>query len=232
MALDRTSGYDMLVQLSETELNDQLATAFLAGGIIPPSMTLPVAIGPVTGTADLPVQHADRRSRPAAPARLTVPFANSQLAITAPCGDAGSARRHDRRRRRHRGAGAGREPDRHDGLQHRSPTVTVTFDAASQAILAPALAVAGLTLAQAQTMVADIVLQQLRTGIGRLDLTPPIPVVDDTDPTTIYDIDVTTINDTTAADRDASSSACGWRATPAATSTSRRPTSSPGTSRS
>jgi hypothetical protein len=42
MALDRTSGFDMLVQISETELNDQLATAFVAGGLIPPSMSLPV----------------------------------------------------------------------------------------------------------------------------------------------------------------------------------------------
>jgi len=78
----------------------------------------------------------------------------------------------------------------------------VIFDAASVAILTPALTVAGLTIAQAQNLVAGIVLTQLQTGIGRLDLTPPIPVVDDTDPTTLFDIDVTTINDTTAADRD------------------------------
>ena len=30
MALDRTSGFDMLVQVSETEINNQLAAAFLA----------------------------------------------------------------------------------------------------------------------------------------------------------------------------------------------------------
>src|SRR5688572_1522449 len=47
-----------------------------------------------------------------------------------------------------------------------------------------------------------IILTQLQTGVNRLDLTPPIPVVDDTDPLTVFDIDVTTINDTSAADRD------------------------------
>jgi len=85
MALDRTSGYDMLVQISETELNDQLATAFVAGGLIPPSMTLPINTGGVVGTATLlfgtPVADLDR---PRPRLGLTLPFANSQFAITSP----------------------------------------------------------------------------------------------------------------------------------------------------
>jgi hypothetical protein len=83
-----------------------------------------------------------------------------------------------------------------------APTVTVAFDPASVSILQPALAATGLTIAQVQNMVAGMVSTQLQTSIGRLDLTPPIPVVDDADPTTLFDIDVTTINDTSAADRD------------------------------
>jgi len=85
MALDRTSGYDMLVQISESELNDQLETAFVAGGLIPPSMTLPISSGGVTGTATVlfgtPVADLDR---PRPRLGLTLPFANSQFAVTAP----------------------------------------------------------------------------------------------------------------------------------------------------
>ena len=89
MALDRTSGYDMLVQVSEAELNDQLATAFVAGGLIPPSMTLPVAVGPVVGTADLmlgtPIADLDR---PRPSLGLTIPFANSRRVMSCEPGNA------------------------------------------------------------------------------------------------------------------------------------------------
>lgn len=87
-------------------------------------------------------------------------------------------------------------------FSHSAPDVAVAFDAASVALLQPALAAAGLTIAQVRAMVAGNVLGQLQTAIGRLDLTPPIPVVDDTDATTVFDIDVTTINDASAADGD------------------------------
>jgi len=204
MALDRTSGYDMLVQISEGELNDQLATAFVAGGLIPPSMTVPVAVGPVTGTAEFlfgtPIADLDR---PRPSLGLTIPFANSQFVITAPVATTlaplgGTIVIVDTIEVIVQGTNQIVTMDFGTG----SPAVTVTFDAASQTVLQPALAAAGLTLAQAQTTVAGIVLQQLRTGTGRLDLTPPIPVVDDADPATIFDLDVTTINDTSAADRD------------------------------
>jgi hypothetical protein len=204
MALDRTSGYDMLVQISETELNDQLATAFVAGGIIPPSLTLPVNIGPVTGTADLlfgtPIADLDR---PRPNLGLTIPFANSQFVITAPVATTlsplgGAIVIVDAIGVILQGSTQIVSMDFNSG----APTVTVSFNTASQTTLQPALTAAGLTLAQVETMVAGIVLQQLQTAIGRIDLTPAIPVVDDTDPTTIFDLDVTTINDMTAADRD------------------------------
>jgi len=68
-----------------------------------------------------------------------------------------------------------------------APDVTVVFDTASAALLAPLLAAAGLTIAQVQKMTAGVVLDQLQNSIGRLDLTPPIPVTDDADATTVFD---------------------------------------------
>lgn len=204
MALDRTSGYDMLVQISESELNDQLETAFLAGGMIPPSMTLPINAGGVTGTANVlfstPVADLDR---PRPQLGLTLPFANSQFVVTAPLPLTlsplgGTIEIVDAIEVIVQGSNQIVTLDFNNG----APAVTVTFDTASVALLQPALTVAGLTIAQVQNMVAGTVLTQLQTVMGRLDLTPPIPVVDDTDPTTVFDIDVTTINDTTAADRD------------------------------
>lgn len=204
MALDRTSGFDMLVQISEAELNNQLATAFLAGGAIPPSMSVPVNTGGVIGTADIsfntPIADLDR---PRPQMGLTLPFANSQLQLTAPvpltiAPLGGTIVIVDSIVMITQGSNQLATMDFNAG----APTVTVVFDAASAALLAPLLAAAGLTVAQAQNMMAGVVLTQLQTGIGRLDLTPPIPVTDDADATTVFDISVTTVNDTSALDRD------------------------------
>src|SRR6266704_838617 len=86
MALDRTSGFDMLVQVSEQELNTQLATAFLAGTVFPASLSVPVTMGGgAAGTASLnfatPTLDLDR---PRPQVGLTVPFTNSQLELTSP----------------------------------------------------------------------------------------------------------------------------------------------------
>lgn len=204
MAQDRTSGFDMLVQVSETELNTQLATNFLAGAAFPSSMQVPIAFGGLVGAADLnfgtPIVDLDR---PRPQMGITVPFANSQLQVTAPVALTlaplgGTITIVDTIEVIVQGTNQIATMDFTSG----APTVTVVFDAASQIVLAPALAAAGLTLAQAQNLMAGAVQQELQTGIGRVDLTPPIPVVDDTNPTTIFDMDVTTLNDTTAADRD------------------------------
>ncbi|MBK8456365.1 MAG: hypothetical protein IPL47_03975 [Phyllobacteriaceae bacterium] len=204
MAQDRTASYDMLVQISEAEINSQLETAFLAGLIFPPSMVIPVAVGAVQGSANLnfSVPTADL-DRPRPGIGLTLPFDNSALDITSPVPAtlaplAGTITIVDAIEVIAQGANQIVTVDFTNG----APVVTVAFDAASQALLAPALALAGLSQAQTDAIVAQMVVQQLQTGVGRIDLSPPIPVVDDTDPTTIFDIDVTTVNDTTAADRD------------------------------
>ncbi len=203
MAQDRTSGFDMLVQVSENELNNQLATAFLAGSVFPSSISVPVNTGGVTGTANLnfstPVADLDR---PRPRMGLTVPFLNSQLQITSPVAITlaplgGAITIVDNIEMITQGSSQLAAVDFDNGAD-----VNVVFDSASQAILAPALAAAGLSLAQAQNLMAGVILQQLQNQISRIDLTPPIPVRDDTDPTTIFDMDVTTINDTTVADRD------------------------------
>ena len=203
MALDRTSGYDMLVQVSETEINDQLETLFLAGGLIPPSMTLPVNTGGITGSATVlfgtPVADFDR---PRPQMGLTLPFSNSQFDITAPlplmlAPLGGTIIVVDTIEVIAQGGDQFVSLDFNSG----APNVTVAFDTASATLLQPALTASGLTLAQVQNLVAAAVLTQLQT-IGRLDLAGPIAVTDDTDPTTVFDIDVTTINDTSAADRD------------------------------
>ncbi|MEK6375580.1 MAG: hypothetical protein AABO58_23120 [Acidobacteriota bacterium] len=204
MALDRTSGFDMLVQISETELNNQLATLFLAGSGFPTMLSVPINMGAVVGTATLnfgtPTADLDR---PRPQMGLTLPFTNSQLQVTAPLPATlaplgGTITIVDAIEMITQGTNQIATMDFNNG----APNVTVFFDVPSQAILAPALAAAGLTLAQAQNLMAGFVVQQLQTSMGRLDLTPPIPVVDDADPTTVFDIDVTTVNDTSVSDRD------------------------------
>ena len=204
MALDRTSGFDMLVQISENELNNQLATAFLAGGTIPTSMSVPFSASGVVGTADInfntPVADLDR---PRPRMGLTIPFTGSQLQITspipitiAPLG--GTITVVDRIQMISQGTNQIATLDFNSG----APDVSVVLDATSVALLAPLLAATGQTTDQVQNMMAGFVLTQLQTSIGRLDLTPPIPVTDDADATTVFDIDVTTVNDTSALDRD------------------------------
>ena len=204
MALDRTAGFDMLVQISENELNNQIATLFLAGERFPPTMNVPVNQGGVVGTATLnfttPVADLDR---PRPSVGLTIPFVNSQLQITAPVATtlaplAGIITIVDQIEMITVGGTQIATMDFNNG----APVVTVAFDAASQVVLGPSLAAAGLTLAQAQNIMAAAVVTQLQTGLGRFDLSPAIPVFDDADPTTVFDLDVTTVNDVTAADRD------------------------------
>ncbi len=204
MALDRTSGFDMLVQISETELNSQLETAFLAGTIFPPAISVPITSGGVSGRAELnfdtPIADLDR---PRPRMGLTLPFAESQLEITAPLpltvsplgGDITIV---DSIVMRSEGGTQIASMDFTDG----APDVSVEFDSDSASRLAPLLAAAGLSINQAQNMMAGIVLQQLQNEIQQMDLTPPIPVTDDADATTVFDIDVTTVNDTSAVDRD------------------------------
>jgi hypothetical protein len=203
MAQDRTSGYDVLLQISESEINSQLETQFVAGGPIPTSMSIPVTASGLSGTATVlfgtPTADLDR---PRPQMGLTLPFHDSQFAVTtpipitlAPLG--GTILVVQPIEVLTQGSNQIVSLNFNDAM----PAVTVTFDSASATVLAPALAAAGLTLGQAQNLVAGAIVTQLQGPVGRFDLTPPIPVVDDNDPTTVFDIDATTINDTSGPDR-------------------------------
>ncbi|MBD8871160.1 hypothetical protein [Nocardioides donggukensis] len=204
MALDRTSGFDMLVQISEQEINSQLAAAFLSGTVFPPSLSLPVTMGGATGTADINFQTPTLDlDRPRPQVGLTLPFAGSQLALTAPvpltvAPLGGTIVIVDAVQIVSEAGGQAAVIDFTSG----APTVTVDFDAASETRLAPLLAAVGMSIAQAENTVAGLVLAQLQSTVQRVLLTPFIPVVDDTSPTTIFDLAVTTVNDLSAADRD------------------------------
>jgi len=204
MALDRTSGFDLLVQISEAEINSQLETKFLAGMLFPMSLQVPVNSNGVVGVADLnfatPVADFDR---PRPRMGLVVPFVNSQLTLTSPAAITvaplgGTITIVDSIEVVTRGSTQTATLDFKTG----APAVSVVFDAASQALLVPLLAAAGFNINQAQNLMAGLVLNQLQSAVGHLDLTPAIPVADDTDPTTVFNFDVTTINDTSAIDAD------------------------------
>ena len=118
MALDRTAGFDMLVQVSETEINTQLATAFLAGGVFPTALTVPIAASGVTGTANLRLLHAIDRPGPTPPAArahcaVYELAAAHQRALTP---DDRTPQRHNRDRRK-----------RGDGDRKRQPACRARF---------------------------------------------------------------------------------------------------------
>lgn len=205
MSQDRTGGFDLIIQLSENELNAQAAAAFAAGTFFPSSFSTPVAAMGVTGRIDLnlntPLVDLDR---PRPQMGLTIPFSNSQFEITAPLALtitplSGSIVIVDAVQMRN---GAGTQQAVMD-FTAGAPSVTVTFSTATRALLSPLLATVGATVAQAEIEFANQVRSQLVASVQRLPITPPIPVQDDSDPLTPFSIDVTTVNDTSSADRDA-----------------------------
>jgi hypothetical protein len=205
MAQDRTSGFDMLVQISETELNNQVAAAAASGALFPSSISRPISAFGVTGQLDLnlglPVVDLDR---PRPQMGFTVPFSDAQLQITSPvpitiAPMSGTILIVDAVQMRSLGASQQAVIDFTAG----APAVTVTFSAATVALLTPILATLGITVAQAQLELANQVRTSLVNDVQRMALTPAIPVADDTDPLTPFAIEVTTVNDATAADRDA-----------------------------
>lgn len=205
MAQDRTAGFDLMVQISENEINAQLALAFAAGLVIPQSLAIPFDAFGASGMLDLnlhtPVADLDR---PPPRLGLTVPFSGAQLDLQSPLplvvGPlAGSIVVVDALQVHSSGGTQQVVLDFQDGM----PSVTVSFDAASAATLAPLLATLGVSLTTAQNQVAELVRSHLATQVQRMPLTPAIPVADDSDPLTPFRIEATTVNDSSAADRDA-----------------------------
>lgn len=205
MAQDRTAGFDILIQVSESEINAQLAAAFASGTMFPPELSSPIDAFGITGTAMLsfrtPVMDLDR---PRPRVGITVPFRDSQLEILtpvpatiAPLG--GTIVIEDAVQMRTTGANQQAVIDFTAG----APTVTVTFDAATVALLTPLLSGFGITIAMVQNQMATIVRDRLVDDVQRIPMTPPIAVANDNDPLTPFNFEVTTVNDLSAADRDA-----------------------------
>ncbi|MBK8621765.1 MAG: hypothetical protein IPN79_08370 [Saprospiraceae bacterium] len=204
MALDRTGGFDLLVQLSESEINEQIAAASIMGTLFPTSINIPIASPAFSGSADINFGTPTINFDPAPRVELRVPFSNSQLNITAPIPLiisplGGMITITDTLEVVNQGSSMQIAMNFNNG----TPTVTVAFDASSAALLAPLLAAAGMTLADAQNIVAGMVLSNLQTTNGGLfALSPEIPVADDNDPTTIFNFEVRPFNDNSALDRD------------------------------
>lgn len=205
MAQDRTSGFDILIQISESEINNQVSAAFASGLMFPTSLSTPINAFGFTGTLDLNFSTlVVDLDRPRPQMGITVGFSNSQLEITAPIVSiiaplAGEILIVDAVQMRTQGATQQAVIDFTIG----APTVAVTFNPATGVLLMPILANLGVTLAMVQNQMAAVLRDSLAKEIQRLPLTPAIPVADDSDPITPFSIDVTTVNDTSSTDRDA-----------------------------
>lgn len=206
MSANNTEGFNILIQLNEEELNEQAADAFAAGGLFAPEIITDFSYGGATGTLTLnlltPIIDLDR---PSPSIGITVPFQGSQLAITAPLpltlSPLGGTITIVDRVQVINGPGTQQAAiDFTDGL----PQVVVALDAASEALLSPLLSVAGITLDQVLNQMSAEVQQRLVNDIERFPITPAIPVSSDTeDPMVVSSFEVGTVNDTSAADRDA-----------------------------
>lgn len=206
MSANNTEGFNILIQLSEEELNEQAADAFSAGDLFAPEIITDFSYGGATGTLILnlltPIIDLDR---PSPSIGITVPFQGSQLEITAPlpltlAPLGGTITIVDRVQVINDTGTQQAAIDFTDGL----PQVVVALDAASETLLAPLLSLVGITLDQVLNQMAAEVLQRLVNDIERFPITPPIPVASGSaDPLTVSSFDVGTVNDTSAADRDA-----------------------------
>ena len=206
MSANNTEGFNILVQLSENELNEQAADAFAAGDLFSPEIITDFSFGGASGTLTLnlltPIIDLDR---PTPSIGISVPFQGSQLAITAPIPLTlsplgGTITIVDRLQVINDTGTQQAAIDFTDGL----PQVIVALDAPSEALLTPLLSAAGMTLDQVLNQMSAEVQQRLVNDIERFAITPPIPVDSASDdPMVVSSFEVGTVNDTSAADRDA-----------------------------
>jgi hypothetical protein len=206
MSQDRTSGFDIVIQISENELNAQVSAAFASGLFFPSSFSAPVIALGLTGRMDLnlstPLVDLDR---PRPQLGLTIPFFNSQFEITAPLPLtatplSGTILIVDSVQMRD---GAGTQQAIMDFTAGAS-SVTLNFSPSTRSMMLPLLATVGVTVAQAEAEFANQVRNQLVMSVQRLPITPPIPVNDKSSLLfSTLNVQVTTVNDSSAADRDA-----------------------------
>lgn len=206
MAQNNTTGFDLMVQISEAELNGQIEAAFAAGELFTPEITSNFSFGGATGAVALnlltPILDLDR---PSPNLGITIRFTESQLQITAPIPLTiapldGTIEIVDRAEVRAVGGAQQAVLEFTDS----SPNVTISLSPASEALLAPLLAATGITLTQVLNQMATQVTATLANDIERLPLTPPIPVdADNEDPLVLNTFEVGTVNDMSTTNRDA-----------------------------
>jgi hypothetical protein len=206
MAQNLTAGFDLLVQVSEAELNRQTAARF-ASGALPAAIVAPFNEAGASGelTLNFATPAVDLDTATPRGLRVTYPFANSALAITAPIAVtfaplAGTVLIVDSMAVAATGGTSAVIMDFADGIAQ----VEVTFTPDSLAVLQPLMAATGLDEAQLRTLFADRVRTFLRDQLRTLALTPPIPTNPANDnPMLVTSFDVGTVNDPGALDRDA-----------------------------
>lgn len=212
MSQNLTAGFDIVLQLSEAEVNRQIAILF-ALGAIGGQINAPISVGGVSGTFSLifNTPTLDLDSNLQAGVRINLPFVNSQLQVTAPAQAtisplSGTILIEDSAEMQTVGGTQQAIVNFANGIA----SVTFTFSAASQTLLTPLLAPLGITVVQLQNTAASAVQTVFTNQVLNFPLSAQIPV----SPTNtncaaitiggnINGFVVDTINDLTAADRDA-----------------------------
>jgi hypothetical protein len=201
MSTNLTSGFDILIQLSEDEINNQIQELFLGGELeIPSSFNFPFNFPGFNGSANINLGMPEVFLDQASP-RVRIDFAveDSQIITSGiPIGGLG-------------GEISIEHPitvlDLPSAQQvvlnfaSATPSVNFTFDAFTTALITPVLP-AGITINNITDLVALEITDILINDIVQLSITPAIPT-STTDPMVPANISVKTLNDTSAADRDA-----------------------------
>ncbi len=197
MQRTRTSDFDALLQVSEDELNNQIANAFLTESLFPPIVSRTGEDSPIQATAFLNFRTptVDLAATPST-IRLIVDFSDSTLVIEAPQELAGEIT----------GLGGTIQIEERITTTEEDGEISIflnftdivdddiNLDFDTDSI--DALNQQGIPAEQARAEMRRILAETLGEDVRRMPLSPPVSA------DTISDIRVTTINDTNFTDRD------------------------------
>ena len=199
MSRENTGGFDLLIQISEDELNTQIQTLAAAGELsIPSSIESNFTMGTISGTAflnfDLPTVSLDA---PSPTLIIELPFRESRLDVGLVVDNLSGLIRIEHPITVHTDGNTQQALlDFTSGVGN----VVFDFDSASESILAPAILL-GITIPQMEAAGADAVEDSLVNEIQELAITPPI-TTNDENPTIPSSFEVSTINDGSSLDED------------------------------
>lgn len=199
MANQNTAGFDLLIQLSEEELNTQLQTQATLGELaIPNSITTNFNLGSISGTAffnlDLPSISLDA---PSPTLIIDIPFQNSSIDVgITVSGLSGLITIKHPITVKTDGNSQQALLDFTTGVND----VVFDFDSASEAKLQPAILL-GISISDMETEGTNAVRDTLENDIQEMAITPPITTNDD-NASVPSSFEVSTINDTSSLDND------------------------------